>query len=528
MKIKFLSIILILVASVSCSEWLDVYPDSEITSEKVFEDEEGYYSALAGLYVKMTADDLYGFELTSGLLDYMGGNVYVGSGNYLTYHANYFYDNAYYASYVAPLQFPALNFYRGGIYTDATDGQLDDWWTGLYSIIANANVLIETVKEEDASMFEDGVKDLVLAEAMAVKAYIHLDLVRMFQVPYLDADGKTEARIPYMENMDGLQFVPSATTDEILDKVDADLAYAAELMKDVDPISSGKSYYAQMFSSNRQHKLNYYAVKALQARSFLYRGKNQEAYDAAMEVINAADGIGVHFITDAEMATLDSDNVPVNRNCYMENLFAIRKDDLSDTFYSTAIGYSCTYGTFGRMATNPWLNYGESSGVVYFNWAQSDIRYSLWKQPGTSSLTSGMIAKYYHTSTLAADEALYPTSAASLLKLGEVYLIAAEAAAEAVSVAEGVRLLNVLQTARGAALFSGSDKDSFSQEILYEYRREMLGDGQLFYANKRRNEPLLHTLFQTGDTGTPYYFTMTKDRYTPSTPNSEYNGGRTY
>ena len=105
---------------------------------------------------------------------------------------------------------------------------------------------------------------MLTGEALAVRAYLHLDLVRLFQPPYLSEQGRTAKRIPYMETLDALKFVPSSTTDEILDKVDADLAHAAEIMKDNDPISSNKSYHTLMFTTSRQYKLNYYAVKLLQ------------------------------------------------------------------------------------------------------------------------------------------------------------------------------------------------------------------------------------------------------------------------
>lgn len=121
-----------------------------------------------------------------------------------------------------------------------------------------------------------------------MRAYLHLELVRLLQPPYLSEQGRNSQTLPYMETLDALKFVPSSTTDEILDKVDADLAHAAEIMKDNDPISSDKSYHTLMFTTNRQYKLNYYAVKLLQARSFLYRGKDKEAYEAAQEVIDNA------------------------------------------------------------------------------------------------------------------------------------------------------------------------------------------------------------------------------------------------
>ena len=524
MKIRYIATLLLLaVGTISCKDWLDVYPRSEITSNKVFENEDGFYSALAGLYIKMADDKLYGFDLTCGYLDMMGGAVYMGAGNMVTYVANTFYNDPSYATVAAPLQFPAFNYTRGGIRTEKTDATLEAIWTKVYNIITNANLLLDELKKADDGMFEAGVKELLTGEALAVRAYLHLDLVRLFQPPYLSEQGKTAKRIPYMESLDALKFVPSSTTDEILDKVDADLAHAAEIMKDNDPISSSKSYYTLMFTTGRQYKLNYYAVKLLQARSFLYRGKDKEAYEAAKEVIDNAPGAGVHFITEAERTRVDSQGTSVDRSCPMENLFAVLTDDLDENMRDALIQNSKRLGMYGRFASNKWLSATAGLTPEAFFSAGSDIRINLWKR---TIYPSGMIGKYVRESSTAEDVALYPKQAVTLLKLGEAYLIAAEAAIKAVSPSEGLSILQQLQTERQGGIYNSADPEGLKAEILLEYRRETLGDGQLFYAYKRRNEPHLTTLFQTPEYN--YYFIMDDNKYTPDIPDKEFNAGRTY
>ena len=521
MKIRYIATLLLLaVGAVSCKDWLDVYPRSEITSNKVFENEDGFYSALAGLYIKMADDKLYGFDLTCGYLDLMGGAVYMGAGNMVTYQANNYYADPTYGPMVAALQFPAFNYTRGGIRTEKTDATLETIWTKMYNTITNANLLLQELKTTDVA-FETGVKELLTGEALAVKAYLHLDLVRLFQPPYLSEQGRTAKRIPYMETLDALKFVPSSTTDEILDKVDADLAHAAEIMKDNDPISSDKSYHTLMFTTNRQYKLNYYAVKLLQARSFLYRGKDKEAYEAAKEVIDNAAGAGVHFITEAERSRVDSYGTPVDRSCPMENLFAVLTDDLDNNVRDAISMSGKRLGAMARFASNKWLS--ATSGLVpeaFFS-AASDIRINLWKR---TVPTAGMVGKYIRESSAAEDVALYPKQAVTLLKLGEAYLIAAEAAITAVSPSEGLSILRQLQDARKGGIYDTTD--GLKEEILLEYRRETLGEGQLFYAYKRRNEERLITLFQVPEL--TYYFTMNDNRYTPDIPDKEFNAGRTY
>ena len=146
----------------------------------------------------------------------------------LTYQANNFYADPMYGPMVAPLQFPAFNYTRGQIRTENTDATLEQIWTKMYNTITNANLLLEELDKAEDGMFETGVKELLRGEALAVRAYLHLDLVRLFQPPYLSENGRTARRIPYMDTLDALTFTPSSTTDEILDKVDADLADAGD------------------------------------------------------------------------------------------------------------------------------------------------------------------------------------------------------------------------------------------------------------------------------------------------------------
>ncbi len=518
---KILISILIAVTSVSCSGWLDVFPKSEITGDKVFSNPDGFYSALSGLYYKMSDEKLYGFDMTAGYFDQMGGSVWTQSQNMVTFYANHplYYKN------VMSVQLMAFNHTRDILRYEYTDNIYMGMWTGLYNTLTNTNTLIKELEEGDKEMFETGVWELLMGEALAVRAYIHLDLVRIFQLPYFSENGKTDARIPLMTTLDFTKFIPSSTTDVILDQVDADLAQSAKLMKDVDPISSNMVYHTPMFASSRSYKLNYYAVKLLQARSFQYRGKDKEAYEASMEVIQNANAASYHFITDAEAAIVDSKATSVNRSFPMENLFGILNENLDANMRDAVAQSSKRYGFFGRYVSNPWLStidYAGDKPDGFFS-SDSDVRLKLWKR---DVYPYGMIGKFIRESTDDADVALYPKQAMPLLKLGEAYLIASESAIKAVSTGESLRILNELQQNRKGGLSTSTDEQSLLEELRLEARREFLGEGQLFFLHKRRNAEKLETLFQTPSS--TYYFAMTPFMYTPDIPDAEYNGGRTY
>ena len=78
-------------------------------------------------------------------------------------------------------------------------------------------------------------------------------------------------------------------------------------------------------------------------------------------------------------------------------------------------------------------------------------------------------------------------------------------------------------SSRLGGVFTGTEKEAILEEILKEYRREMIGDGQVFYAYKRRNAPEIEKGYLSSGV-----ITMNVEKYTPDIPSSEYDGGRVY
>ena len=58
----------------SCSDWLDVDAESRVTQEDLFQDYNGYRTALNGIYRLLGSPELYGKELTWGMASVLGYN----------------------------------------------------------------------------------------------------------------------------------------------------------------------------------------------------------------------------------------------------------------------------------------------------------------------------------------------------------------------------------------------------------------------------------------------------------------------
>ena len=58
----------------SCSDWLDVAPETEKKQEEMFSTETGYKNVLTGAYIRMKSASLYGDEMVYGTLSMLAQN----------------------------------------------------------------------------------------------------------------------------------------------------------------------------------------------------------------------------------------------------------------------------------------------------------------------------------------------------------------------------------------------------------------------------------------------------------------------
>ena len=76
-------VLLLLCTTMSCENWLDVDPKTEIKSELMFQSVSGFKDALMGVYLTLRDPELYGKEATCVCGCYRATNGYSGSGSCL-------------------------------------------------------------------------------------------------------------------------------------------------------------------------------------------------------------------------------------------------------------------------------------------------------------------------------------------------------------------------------------------------------------------------------------------------------------
>lgn len=426
----------------SCGNWLDVLPKSETDEKEMFETANGYYSSLTGVYINMGSSELYGANLTLTLTEPLGQQYSVNESE------------------------PEREKWKNFDYT-TTEAQnnLLKVWSKMYNNIVNCNLLISHLREEERTLFEAGVKETLLGEALGLRAYMYFDLVRMFNAS-LSVDPNSQ-KVPYKTDF-GLTIGTSFTTSEVLKYILDDLTEARELLKNHDPIVTDKSYRDKYLNYSRNQRMNYYAVCGLMARACLWQGDYRQAYDNANLVINSGK---FRFIEENEITETDlyGNELKSDRLFVPELLFGLYTESILEVSRTRYEGLS--------------RDFIQSTDC----YTHGDLRLTAWH--ADNRLNKINLIKYKRSSS-SENSDHYGDPLVPMLKLGEMYLIASEAALNDPSINEDPReLLNTFKQNRKATEVAlNATDDEIADEITHEYICEFRGEGQLFWYYKRINK----------------------------------------
>lgn len=449
----------------SCEKWLAISPKSEISSEELFKSEQGFKDALIGSYLLLTSKSSYGFEGTIGFLDGLAQQYPAAGTNHPYYYTvGYQYEHA-----------SVLN-------------KKDNMWVANYSAIANLNNIINTIDVE-APKLNPAHTSLIKGEALGLRAFVHLDLYRLFGYGNLAADpeGLNKVNLPYVDKYSKNVTAPVSGL-EYLQKVERDLLQAESLLAKYDSVSVAKNLSlgveipnGDKFYDNRRMRFNYYAVKATQARLYLWMGDYEKAKQAAEHVIRD----GRRNLVSFHNGNINDPN-PINKDYTFstEHIFALNVQNM----YEYNKPYIDQYGPDGLNVNNLKLAHsGTVANELYEinskdGMSLSDYRYKeLYKKV---SQTEYLLLKFTYVSNSAYYDRM------PIIKLPEMYYILAECHNELGDVSAAVNQLNTVRVSRGIAssynLSPSLSKEQVQAEIQREYRKEFVSEGQLFYYFKRR------------------------------------------
>ena len=481
-KTIFFLIALLMMTLSSCNDYFDKTGDEQhITDKKFFGDEAAFASALTDCYTLMRSRDLYGGMLTLEMMEFANQNMA---------------PHDAFSSAAAQLNFADA----------ALAARIDSMTHAAYRVVAACNKLIDEAERTKVVFTSAGKKKIITAEAYALRAAVQFDLLRLFHpAPATDAGFRG---LPYVTHTSAN--VPEAlTTTQILQAVNDDLAHAAQLLKTADPILKERNSIVGVGEFDRRlrtFQMNFYAVKAVQARVALWQGNYEQA-------VAQADSVLAHL----------QNTVVRYRLFYWVTPGHYGSDFSFSREY--VFGIASTPTGFARLSDDMFKTKGIQTTTslrdIYAD--NADIRYRAWfRQQGSGYAMSNK----FGSATLLTDY-VYSTSATATslpaaipyIKLGEVMLIKAEALNEMGQTSAARSLLEEMQGYKDISYASRATsvtKESLRELIYAEARRDLFGEGQLFYLNKR----LGLTLVKAAD-GTMR--TVTLNQYTLPLPADLFN-----
>lgn len=460
MKNKYIIILLLTLSVVtgSCGKWLEVTPKAQIPADKMFENERGFNDALMACYVKMSSENLYGKELSIETIEHMA---------------------QFWSLDPMADQTPIL-FSKFDYSSSLCNELIKKIYGELYNTIVQANLVYTKLGEKGGVIQEPALRSVLEGEALAIRAFCHFDVLRLFgQMP---KNGTASISLPYAEAV-SIESMPYYSYSEYIKKIESDLTKAEGLLKTSDPVMKytldqlndveSTDYDAGEFLTHRRNRFNYWAVKALQARFYLYTNQPAKAATAALEVINAKKKDGTEMFVLAG----DADFTAQRFSLPTETLFALSAPKVSE--------YAVKMISDGKRT----ISATRKGDLFRGRKTDSNNRYNkLWttySRPGNSTKTPTIrkyaIAENPSATDIEDMEKLLYRQLVPMLRLSEMYLIAMECSDLAVANPLYIKYME----ARGESVSGFNSKELLDSEIVNEYRIEFWAEGQMFYTYKR-------------------------------------------
>ncbi|WP_169515994.1 RagB/SusD family nutrient uptake outer membrane protein [Gaetbulibacter saemankumensis] len=450
--ITHIIIALFSISIVSCDAYLDVQPEDKILEEDIYKNEDRIRTALVGIYGNITSQNSYASQLTMSLTDVLAQRYDCSESEH---------------------EWGLMSTYN---YNDeSVQDKFDALWKNMYQNILNINNFIKGIDTYSDFLNEDR-KALYKGEAIGLRAMLHFDLLRIFGPVY--SQNPNDLAIPYYI-APSANLNPISTASEVIDIVLSDLQ-TAETFLDKDPVREygkvdyfeedapelepgdpGFGFEESNFFRFRNLRLNYFAVKALQARVHLYAGNNSQALENAKAVINEATK-WFPWTTEEEIGNQDNPNLIFSK----EVLFGLEHFNIRAVARNL---FSADSEKTKRLVPN------RTRLEETFEGNEADPRFGrLWIQPA-SEPNIRVLNKFSNVSA----NLLFMQP---LIRMSEMYYIVAETEPDP-SIATDY--LNIVREKRalGALDYNSIDLDN---EIMKEYRKEFYGEGQLFFYYKRR------------------------------------------
>lgn len=454
---RYIAVSLLLIQAVACNDWLDVKPKSEVQAEEQFKTEGGFKDALIGAYLGMTEEALYAKDMSWHFVDILAQQ----------------YELVPTSSNIEIMDY---NFNDLKV-----SPRIEQMWLKAYNVVANINQALKYM-EKNREVLHPANYAIIKGEFLALRVYLHLDLMRLFGYGNLTnrMELLSKKTIPYVTEV-SKQVPLQRSYQETFALMNRDLNDAIELLK-ADPFYKGTDrpmlgdlshLNIDGFYDSRMMRMNYYAALALKARLALWEGNTTVALQAANEVIGQMPNNWI--VVDNLFGALQNRDLTFSTE-HIFCLNVVKLDKVNNYLDKNKLGGNTELLSVSMNRLKEIYELSDNIGV-------SDWRYMyVYDKENEPCVSRKLMQPEGYKSEYA--------NRLPMIKLSEIYYIAAECLLNDVNLNTALArdYLNLVREHRGITveIAENADVAMLNEEIVKEYRKEFVGEGQLFYFYKRK------------------------------------------
>ena len=439
-----------LFATTSCEDFLNITPDGQSKRDELLQTPQGIEDAMYGVYSQMRSTTLYGQELYFQTLEVMAHNLYCDGNTSIEALGRFEYENTNVKSL------------------------FENIWTAMYKNISNVNSVLDAPLVAEAKEFP---YTIYRGEALALRAFMHFDLVRLFAEQYTvnpEADG-----IPYATEF-SLVTPEFESLEKNYEHILADLLEADSLLANEDEFEGVGNYML-----DRQIHFNKYAVWATLARVYLTMGDNENACKYAQKVIDESGFVLREPTKEHDVAGVLSET---------ECIFGI----YSKNFYTQV--YAKLQQTTTRYSLNLRKDYLDRYGKDKLGHDyREDDNFEMATLGSDKIVRLKKLTEHYELNNIVANRPEELILGINMIRLPEMYYIVAETKLDKDPEA-AMEYYNEVRVHRGLEPLTGTTIDEDTGEVVVrpltlqhindERFKEYIGEGQLFFNMKRLNQEI--------------------------------------
>lgn len=343
------------------------------------------------------------------------------------------------------------------------DSQYNSFYDNSYKTLSSINFILTNIDKVDATTEQ---KNQVKAEALAMRAFIHHNLVRMFGQNYAFTANASHLGIVYADKIfvGGVDFPTRKTVAETYELLLADYKQAIDLYQNKSAISGPIYSYFNKFNT-----------LALLSRAYLDKNDYNNAALTAQKVI-AESGITLtstgNYLSEWENAKLPTSET------LMEMSLPVDSESTVGASLSMFFRYVSPTNYESFVASQDLLNLYDSNDIRLNNFLIKPLR---------TRVSSGNVNLNY-----AFTKKFQGQRGTVVVRLSEMYLILAEANAKNGQETQALSNLNIIRNRAG--LSNITTTNNLIDTILLEKRREFCFEGHLFFDLARNKKSITRTL----------------------------------